>query len=116
MGCFRMPGAGAKHAELEILICCLGPMRKISEPDQGGADESPDHLRQNVGKDIVPLKLADNGQAKLHGWIQMSAANPTDRIHSDRHRQAPARGDHHPARILALGFVQQDIGDHSITQ
>jgi hypothetical protein len=46
----------------------------------------------------------------------MRPADRVDRVHGDSNAQSPSRCDHDPAGVVALGFLEEHIGNNAIAE
>src|SRR6266404_4340439 len=110
-------GPGAEAAKLRRRIGCLLPVRKIVKPDQRGAGNSSEQLRDKVGKKLREVAVA-NRKADRHRLIEMRIAAPASdgSEHSRHHRKRPARSDHNPSAAFGFGALQKHRSDSAIAK
>jgi len=107
-------GHGRKHAQLGHGIFGLRPVRQVGRPNENRSEEAAQELPGQVQRDLVPTQLADHRHADRHGRIEVAATGPTGDVDPHRHGKSPAGRDHDPAAVLALRFLQHDVGHDAV--
>ena len=79
----------AEHGELHVRILRDRPVEEIHQPHQHRPNDGASHLCHHVTGHVSPLKGANRRQCQRYGWIQMCAAQASDGVHGDHHRERP---------------------------
>jgi hypothetical protein len=108
---------GGEAEQLEILVFCFLPMRQEVKPDQHCTNESPHHLRNDVGDELCEVSGL-NPKAKRYRWVDMGirAAASVGNIDARHNGETPTGGDDYPSSPLSFRALEQGGSNHTIPE
>ena len=101
----------AEDAELRGRIFRLFPMREISEPDDGSAEDAAEHLHDGRHDELRERVDADEHLRERDRRVEVALRSAERRRREDAERdgETPSDGNVDPARTLAFRFFQRQV-------
>ena len=104
----------AECCQLQVGIGRGVKVQLVCEPSDGGPRQGTQNLGSDVSGNKGRVKVGKRCKSEGDGGIEVSAAAEcSGGVYPYEDGNGPCPTDDHPSRIVAFGFVENNIGDHT---